>query len=733
MKRQACLSMSFIEQKFLFTTFSLFIGLVLVSNAASAQQSIELNSSSYTGTVPNGPTVVSQTANFKQNTTGNTFVSLTNPVSVTASFSNQQYTTVPGSPAGMMFGATINGANGSTPGSTGVFMIMNAKGSASNSSFTSNPYGTAGTGIDVAQNYSFEFFNTFAMWNGTSGPAGKRAYYGNITFTFSRPVSDPVIHFGDLGANQTSNSASTEFELPAGSGVSLTKLSGTSELSIPSSNDKILNSASTPAAGCGSGAACGSVIINGTNITAVTFRVYVRFRTTSFDSPGNDVDGDAFMVGFSFTAFNISGNAYNDSNGLNDNAVNGTGSNAGNRLYALAVDAYNNVQGSAIVTAGGSFSFTNLVKGPYTVRLSESSATLGSAAPSASLPPGWINTGEFRGVGTGSDGRVDGNLTDNVGTSNIANFNFGIERKPIAYDILYQVASRPAVNSILVLNGSVGIPAVGNKPTRPNGNDAEDGPLESGDTIVISTLPVNSTLLYNNIPVETGQAITGLNPDLLAVKFTGAGYSMVNFTYKYKDAAGVESSPALYSLFWSGIPLPVDLISFTVNKEQGNNILLKWQTSSELDNKGFNVQHSIDGQNWTTLTFVDKKAGMNGGAMYNYTHNEAGSGMHYYRLQQMDFNGLHKFSAVQKINIVIDHLVQTYPNPAKDVLFVNRNSTDTNPVELKLYNSNGALVMTQMDIKKGVLLNIRCLPAGVYVLMVMSENGRQQSKKIIKQ
>jgi len=38
-----------------------------------------------------------------------------------------------------------------------------------------------------------------------------------------------------------------------------------------------------------------------------------------------------------------------------------------------------------------------------------------------------------------------------------------------------------------------------------------------------------------------------------------------------------------------------------------------------------------------------------------------------------------------------------------------------------------------MDIKKGVLLNIRCLPAGVYVLMVMSENGRQQSKKIIKQ
>jgi len=140
MKRQACLSMSFIEQKFLFTTFSLFIGLVLVSNAASAQQSIELNSSSYTGTVPNGPTVVSQTANFKQNTTGNTFVSLTNPVSVTASFSNQQYTTVPGSPAGMMFGATINGANGSTPGSTGVFMIMNAKGSASNSSFTSNPY-----------------------------------------------------------------------------------------------------------------------------------------------------------------------------------------------------------------------------------------------------------------------------------------------------------------------------------------------------------------------------------------------------------------------------------------------------------------------------------------------------------------------------------------------------------------------------------------------------------------
>ena len=733
MKLRACLSMSFIEQRFSLQRSLLFTGLVLVLNTAVAQQAIELSGSSYSGAIPNGPTVTNQTASFRQNTTGNTFATLVNPVAVTVSFSSQQYTKVPGSPAGIMFGATINGAKGSTPGPTGVFMIMNAKGSASNSSFTSDPNSTPGTGIDIEQNYSFELFNTFAMWNGTSGPSGKRAFYGTITFAFSRPVSDPVLHLGDLGANQSDNSASTEFELPAGSGVSLTKLSGTPELFVPATNDKILNTASKPAAGCGSGAACGSVLINGTNITSVTFRVYVRFRTASFDDSRADVDGDAFMVGFSFAAFDISGNVYNDSNGLNDNAVNGTGSNAGNQVYALAVDVFNNVQGAAAVTAKGNFSFTNLVKGPYTVRLSSSPPVIGSYAPAASLPEGWIYTGEFRGSGTGSDGEADGNLTDNLGTGNLSGFNFGIERKPVAHDIVYQLASRPAVNGILLLNGSIGSPAVGNAPTRPNGNDAEDGTLENGDTIVINTLPVNGTLLYNNIPVTDGQVIAGLNPNLLAIKFTGAGYSMVNFTYTYKDAAAMISSPARYSVFWSGIPLPVHLISFTVTKEPGNNVRLRWETASEIDSKGFNIQHSTDGLNWTGVAFVEKEAAMNSGAIYSFAHRGVGYGTHYYRLQQLDFNGNYTLSAVQKISIANDQLIQTYPNPAKDVLLVNLHTDDQGPVALKLYNTAGKLVMNRPEIKKDASLNIAVLPAGVYVLIAFSEDGKYQSQKIIKQ
>src|SRR5205085_4183218 len=112
------------------------------------------------------------------------------------SLSNQQYTNPPGAIAGMMFGGTMTGGNSQSPQPNDVFVKMNSKGSASDAMFASNPYATTASGIDVTQNYAFELFNTFTMWWGTSGPTNKRAYYGDITFTFSRPVSDPVIHVG---------------------------------------------------------------------------------------------------------------------------------------------------------------------------------------------------------------------------------------------------------------------------------------------------------------------------------------------------------------------------------------------------------------------------------------------------------------------------------------------------------------------------------------------------------
>jgi hypothetical protein len=56
-------------------------------------------------------------------------------------------------------------------------------------------------------------------------------------------------------------------------------------------------------------------------------------------------------------------------------------------------------------------------------------------------------------------------------------------------------------------------------------------------------------------------------------------------------------------LHYSSTPLPITLLNFTVTK-QGDNAQLNWSTSSEENNKGFEIQRSTDQSNWTVLNFI---------------------------------------------------------------------------------------------------------------------------------
>ena len=127
-------------------------------------------------------------------------------------------------------------------------------------------------------------------------------------------------------------------------------------------------------------------------------------------------------------AVNIIGTVFDDGNGLlGDNTVNGTGTNAGNTLYANLISGGVVLQ-SVPVAANGTYTFTGVApNASYTVLIATS-----NAATAASLPSGWANTGDNIGVGAGSDGTPNGTLTVTVGTSDVTAVNFGIDQTPTA-------------------------------------------------------------------------------------------------------------------------------------------------------------------------------------------------------------------------------------------------------------------------------------------------------------
>ena len=100
--------------KHTFKQVFLLFGLMMAAigiNTANAQTQLELSTGSYPS-APNGATVANQTATKLENTTGTTFVAYSPSITVTASFTNQQYATIPvgvvSTGTGMVYGASTN-------------------------------------------------------------------------------------------------------------------------------------------------------------------------------------------------------------------------------------------------------------------------------------------------------------------------------------------------------------------------------------------------------------------------------------------------------------------------------------------------------------------------------------------------------------------------------------------------------------------------------------------------
>lgn len=412
--------------------WSLGAVLLFVFNQAFAQTQLELANGSYPS-APNGLTLSSQTVNLLQNTGGSSFVSFNPAITVTAAISNQQYNNISTSRIstgkGMNFGGRVN-SYGTMATQMPVYNSLNAVDNPANSQYTSNPNGPNSTGIDVVDNYGFYFYNSAdELFTANASTAG-RYYFGDITLTFSQPLSNPVIHIVGLGSNVLFGNTdkqgfSTELELQTGS-VILSKLSGSNELDVTA--NKILNNAAVPGFNCGAGAACGSIKATGVNISSLTFKVYLRGDGNGSAWSHNAINaGDEFLMSVSInTPSTVSGNVFSDTNGLMDNTVNGTGTNVGGSLYINLIDNNNLVVSGIPVAANGSYSFSNVGDGNYNLVLSTIQGTQGSAAPSASLPSSWINTGEHTGSNSGNDGQPNGVLSVSVSNSNVAEANFGI-------------------------------------------------------------------------------------------------------------------------------------------------------------------------------------------------------------------------------------------------------------------------------------------------------------------
>ncbi|MCX8105658.1 MAG: T9SS type A sorting domain-containing protein [Ignavibacterium album] len=173
-------------------------------------------------------------------------------------------------------------------------------------------------------------------------------------------------------------------------------------------------------------------------------------------------------------------------------------------------------------------------------------------------------------------------------------------------------------------------------------------------------------------------------------------------------AVGTARTPAVVFLNQSSV-IPVELSSFSYTLTN-NDVELKWATTTETNNRGFEILRSVilsEAKNlsWEVIGFVKGSGSTTEPKNYTFVDKNLNSGKYLYRLKQIDFDGSSKFSNELEVTIESPEqfiLEQNYPNPFNPVTKISYTipAKGEGLVTLKLYDMLGNEIATLVNEKQ---------------------------------
>jgi CubicO group peptidase (beta-lactamase class C family) len=187
-------------------------------------------------------------------------------------------------------------------------------------------------------------------------------------------------------------------------------------------------------------------------------------------------------------------------------------------------------------------------------------------------------------------------------------------------------------------------------------------------------------------------------------------------------------------------PIPVTLSSFTGTK-QGAKHQLRWATATETNNRGFELERSADGSNFTRIGYLPSAAPSGYSSQpltYTFTDVAPLSGSNYYRLRQLDKDEKASYSAVVLLQANAHTkltITSLYPTPLRQALTLQVAAPVAGPATLLLTDMAGkVLLQKSLSLLAGgntVALPVGGLAGGCYLLRVVSAGGEEVRKVVV--
>jgi hypothetical protein len=231
----------------------------------------------------------------------------------------------------------------------------------------------------------------------------------------------------------------------------------------------------------------------------------------------------------------------------------------------------------------------------------------------------------------------------------------------------------------------------------------------------------------------TGAPSFAFVPWNFAFNFTASPYNTAVTAY----VGGLTTNITVQASHINNIPndpMPIELTSFTGNVGNKRDIILNWNTATETNNKGFEIERKNGTETWSKVGYIDGKGTTTTPTSYKFEDLKLSTGKYNYRLKQIDFNGnFEYFNLKGTIEVGVPNkydISQNYPNPFNPTTKVDFDLPFDSKVTMKLYDMSGREVMTLVNEAKTagyytVQMNMGNLSSGAYFYRINANGGGQ--------
>jgi len=227
--------------------------------------------------------------------------------------------------------------------------------------------------------------------------------------------------------------------------------------------------------------------------------------------------------------------------------------------------------------------------------------------------------------------------------------------------------------------------------------EVPDVKLYSEDAIfsaTVSPTPSNGSIIFD---FPSGNTLGSFPGSVLLRIKTENNVTAGTYTVDIQGE-GSNGTPVHRRTVTLDVIVPVELTSFSALTNY-NDVILNWQTATEINNQGFEIQRSSDGD-YRSIGFLDGHGTTTEIQSYTFIDENVFPGEYAYRLKQIDYDGTTEYSNIVEVEVMqpIEYsLSQNYPNPFNASTTIAYSIPKDGLVTLKVYDILGKEVVALIN------------------------------------